>query len=151
MRMLTLGGEGSILLLLMLVVTCLVSAGVGTLLFYVSIVSLWSRRQPLADIGAVLYLRDGPQGSDPAFCLVWFRFRMSRRNLACRPGEVPGAHRLLDSVAEGCPGLGLVHLLVDSAAEVGFQSDSRRHGWERPGLSVLSNLAGPIQHFRVAG
>ena len=29
---------------------------------------VWSRRQPLASVGAVLYLLDGPTGCDPAFC-----------------------------------------------------------------------------------
>ena len=35
---------------------------------------VWSRRQPLANVGAVLSLLDGPNGCDPAFCVVWFRF-----------------------------------------------------------------------------
>ena len=35
----------------------------------------WSSRQPLARVGAVLSLLDGPVGCDPAFCVVWFRFR----------------------------------------------------------------------------
>ena len=51
-------------------------------------------------------------------------------------------YRLLDRMAD-CSGHGPVHLLVDSAAEIGFQ-------WERLGLPVLSNLAGPVQHFRSA-
>ena len=59
-------------------------------------------------------------------------------------------YRLLDRVAEGCPGHGPAHLLVESAAEIGFQWDSRQLGWEPLGLPVLSNLAGPIQHFRAA-
>ena len=46
----------------------------------------WSRRLPLA---AVLSLLDGPVGCDPAFCVVWFRFRQMRRYLAYRPEEVP--------------------------------------------------------------
>ena len=43
---------------------------------------VWSRRQPLANVGAVLSLLDGPAGCDPAFCVVWFRFRLLRRYLA---------------------------------------------------------------------
>ena len=39
----------------------------------------WSSRQPLAHVDAVLSLLDGPVGSDPAFCVVWFRFRLMRR------------------------------------------------------------------------
>ena len=42
----------------------------------------WSRRQSFASVGAVLSLLDGPSGCDPAFCVVWFRFRMMRRYLA---------------------------------------------------------------------
>ena len=41
---------------------------------------VWSRRQPLASVGAVLSLLDGPTGCDPAFCVV--RFRLFRRYLA---------------------------------------------------------------------
>ena len=40
------------------------------------------------------------------FCVVWFRFRMLRRYLANRPGEVHGVYRLIGSAAEGCPGHG---------------------------------------------
>ena len=49
---------------------------------------VWSRRQPLASAGAVLSLLDGPTGRDPAFCVVWFRFRLHRRYLALWPTEV---------------------------------------------------------------
>ena len=66
---------------------------------------VWSRREPLANGGAVLSLLDGPQGCDPAFCVVWFRFRMLHRYLAHRPCEVPRVYRLLDCVAEGCMAL----------------------------------------------
>ena len=52
---------------------------------------VWSRNQSLANTGAVLIsLLGGPSGCDPALCVVLFRFRMLRRYLACRPGEVPG-------------------------------------------------------------
>ena len=36
------------------------------------------------------------------------------------PHRVIGVRRLLDGVAEGCPGHGPVHLHVESAAEIGF-------------------------------
>ena len=42
--------------------------------FLVQVVS--SRRQFLANVGAVLPLLDGPQECDPAYCVVWFGFRM---------------------------------------------------------------------------
>ena len=56
---------------------------------------VWSRRQPLAGVGAVLCLLDGPTGCDPAFCVVWFRFRLLRRYLALWPAEVGRVYRLL--------------------------------------------------------
>ena len=48
------------------------------------------------------------------------------------------------------PGHGPVHLLVVSAAEIGFRWDPLSLAWSRPGLPLLSNLAGPVQHFRAA-
>ena len=111
---------------------------------------VWSRRQSLANPGAGLGLLDGPTGCDPAFCVVWFRFRMLRRFLAYQPGEVFRVQRLLEHVAGGCPGHGPVHLLVESAAEIGFVWSPEMVGWARGRLPVLSNLAVPIQHFRAA-
>ena len=111
---------------------------------------VWSRRQPLASVGAVLGLLDGPTGWDPAFCVVWFRFRLLRRYLALWPAEVGRVYRLLAMVHEGCPGHGPVHLLSASAAEIGFEWDPHDLAWIRPGLLLHSNLAGPIQHFQAA-
>ena len=107
----------------------------------------WSRWQPFASIGAVLCLLDGPAGCDPAFGVVWFRFRMLRRYLAYRPGEVFRVYRLLERSAEGCPGHGPAHLLIQSAVEIGFRWDPEELAWDRPGLPLLSNLSGPFQHF----
>ena len=111
---------------------------------------VWSRRQPLASVGAVLSLLDGPTCCDPLFCVVWFRFRLFRRFLALWPSQVGRAYRLLGTVCEGCPGHGPIHLLAASAAEIGFRWDPLALAWSRPGLPLLSNLAGPIQHFRAA-
>ena len=41
-----------------------------------------------------------------------------------------------------------IHLLSSSAAEIGFRWNPVALAWERPGLPLLSNLAGSIQHFR---
>ena len=110
---------------------------------------VWSRRQPLASVGAVLSLFDGPTGCDPAFCVVWFRFlRLLRRYLALWPAEVGRVYRLLEMVGDGCPGHGPIHLLSSSAAEIGCRWNPDALAWVRPGLPSLSNLAGPIQHFR---
>ena len=111
---------------------------------------VWSRRQPLAGVGAVLSLMDGPTGCDPLFCVVWFRFRLLRRYLALWPAEVGRVYRLLEMVSEGCPGHGPIHLLSACAAEIGFRWDPLSLAWSRPGLSLLGNLAGPVQHFKAA-
>ena len=111
---------------------------------------VWSRRQPLSSVGAVLSLLDGPAGCDPALCVVWFRFRLLRRYLALWPAEVRRVYRFLGMVGDGCPGHGPIHLLSASAAEIGFVWDPHALAWVRPGLPLLSNLAGPIQHFRAA-
>ena len=102
---------------------------------------VWSRRQPLACVGAVLSLMDRPTGWDPACCVVWFRFRMFRRYLALWP-EVGRVYHLVELVNEGCPGHGPMHLLVTSAAEVGFRWDLLALGWSRPGLPLLSGSVG---------
>ena len=95
---------------------------------------VWSRRQPLASVGAALSMLDGPSGCDPAYCVVWFRFRMLRRYLANRPGEVSLVYRLLGSAAVCSPSHGPAHRLVQSAAEIGFRWDPEELAWGRPGL-----------------
>ena len=112
---------------------------------------VWSRRHPLAGV-LVLSLTCwmGPLGVILLFCVVRFRFRLLRRYLALWPTEVGRVYRLLEIVSEGSPGHGPIHLLSASAAEVGFWWDSIRMGWSRPGLPLLSNLAGPVQHFKAA-
>ena len=62
---------------------------------------VWSRRQPMACVGAVLSLLDGPTGCDLAFCVVWFRFRLFQVYLALWPSEVGRVYRLLEMVGEG--------------------------------------------------
>ena len=89
-------------------------------------------------------------GCDPAFCVVWFRFRLLRRYLALWPAEVGRVYRLLAMVSEGSPGHGPIHLPTASAAELGFRWDLVGMGWSRPGLPLLSNSAGPVQHFKAA-
>ena len=98
---------------------------------------VWSRRQPLAGVGAVLSLLDGPTGCDPAFCVVWFRFRLLRGYLALWPSQVGRAYRLQEMVSEGSPGRGPIHLLSASAAEIGFRWDPLRLGWSPFSISRL--------------
>ena len=45
------------------------------------------------------------------------------------------------------PGHGPIHLLVQSADELGFFWDSDQAGWIRPGLPPLRMMTGPIQAF----
>ena len=108
---------------------------------------VWSRRQPLASIGAVLSLLDGPTVCGPACCAVWFRFHFLRRYLALWPAEVGRVFRLLEMVGEGSPGHGPIHLLTASAAEIGFRWDPVGMGWSRPGLPQLSNFGWPCPAF----
>ena len=104
---------------------------------------VWSRRQPLASVGAVLSFLDGPTECDPAFCVVWFRFRLLRRYLALWPAEVGRVYRLLALVHEGCPGHGPVHLLSASAAEISFQWDP--HGLDLACPQLLFLMLGVIR------
>ena len=71
-------------------------------------------------------------------------------SLSLWPTEVGRVYRLLEMVSEGGPGHGPVHLLSASAAEIGFRWNPLALAWARPGLLLLSNLAGPVQHFRAA-
>ena len=52
-----------------------------------------------------------------------------------------------DLNSRGAQGHGPVHLLLTSAAEVGFAWDDGEKGWVRPSLPPLRMMAGPIQHF----
>ena len=75
---------------------------------------------------------------------------MLRRYLALWPTEVGLVYRLREMVGEGSLGHGPIHLLSDGAAEIGFRWDPFALGWSRPGLPLLSNFAGPVQHFKAA-
>ena len=46
----------------------------------------------------MLSLLDGPTGCDPAFCVVWFRFRLFRRYLAWWPSQVGRAYGMVLSI-----------------------------------------------------
>ena len=57
---------------------------------------------------------------------------------------------MLDLISRGAQGHGPVHLLLFSAAELGFAWDGNEHGWVRVSLPPLRMMTGPIQHFRSA-
>ena len=112
--------------------------------------SVWSSKMPLANALAILNLLDGPVDVDPAFYVVWSRFRMMRRYLAYCPEKEPRIFRMLDLISRGAQGHGPVHLLLISAAELGFAWDGNEHGWVRVSLPPLRMMTGPIQHYRSA-
>ena len=72
--------------------------------------AVWSSKMPLANAPAILNLLDGPLGIDPAFHIVWARFRMMRGYLAYCPSEEPRIFRMLDLIFRETPGHGPVHL-----------------------------------------
>ena len=47
--------------------------------------AVWSSGMPLANAPAILNLLDGPVGVDPAFHIIWSRFRMMRGYLSYCP------------------------------------------------------------------
>ena len=73
-----------------------------------------------------------------------------RRYLAYCPEEEPRIFRMLDLISRGAQGHGPVHLLLISAAEIGFAWDGGENGWVRVSLPPLRMMSGPIQHFRTA-
>ena len=88
---------------------------------------------------------------DPGVCIVWHRFRVLRRYLACRPDEVHRIGRLLSLINDVAPGHGPIHLLVRSAAVFVFVWCSDGFCQARSGLPLLPMVAGPFQHFRMLG
>ena len=70
------------------------------------VAAAWSARMPLAHPGAVLSLLDGPEGFDPAYFVVWTRFRLLRRYLAYRPSETERIYRMLAAISSGVKGHG---------------------------------------------
>ena len=101
---------------------------------------VWSSKMPLANTLAVPNLLDGPAGVDPAFHIVWNRFRMMRRYLAYFPDEEPKIFMMLDLISRGAPCHGPVQLLLIHAAELGFAWDGDDKRWVRPSLPPLEDV-----------
>ena len=115
--------------------------------------AVWSSKKPLANAPDILNLLDGLVGVDPAFHIVWSRFRMMRRYLAYCPDEEPRIFRMRDLISRGTQGHGPVHLLLISAAELGFAWHGAERGWVRVSLPKPENdgwtcTALPLFHFR---
>ena len=96
--------------------------------------AVWSKKLPMTNTLALLSLLDGPWGSDPAFFIIWSRFRQLRRYLAYRPDDEARIFRLLDCASTGSPGHGPIHLLIQSAEEIVFSG-------------ILSRLVGFVLVF----
>ena len=110
--------------------------------------TVWSSMMPPVNASAIHSLLDGPVGIDPAFHVVWTRFRMMRRYLAyCPDEEEPRIFRMLDLISRVAQGHGPVHLLLISAAELGFAWDGEEKGGVRVSLPPLRMMSGPVQHF----
>ena len=107
--------------------------------------AVWACKMLLANKPAILNLLDGPVGVDLAYYIVWARFRMMSRYLACQPGEVPRIFRTLDLLAMVLMGVQCIccyPLLRFWFAWVGSEQ-----GWIRAALPPLRMLSGPVQHF----
>ena len=52
-----------------------------------------------------------------------------------------------DLISRGAEGHGQVHLLLTSAAELGFAWDGEEKGWVRASLPPLGMMTGPIQQY----
>ena len=63
--------------------------------------SVWSSKMPLASNPVILILLDGLVGVDPAFLVIWARFRTMRRYWAHFPEEEPRIFRMLDLISRG--------------------------------------------------
>ena len=63
--------------------------------------AVWSSKMPLANAPALLNQLEGPVGVDPAFHIIWSRFRMMRRYIAYCPDEEPRIFRMLDFISRG--------------------------------------------------
>ena len=109
--------------------------------------AVWSSKMPLANAPAFLNPLDVPVGIDPAFHIIWARFRMMRGYLAYCPIDEPRIFRMLDLISRGSQGHGPVHLLLISAVELGFAWDGAEQGWVRVSLPPLRMVTGLIQHF----
>ena len=112
--------------------------------------AVWSKKLPMTNTPALLSLLDGLWGSDPAFFIVWSRFRQLRRYLAYRPDDEARIYRLLDYASTGSPGHGPSIFFFSLLKSLVFFWDSEQAGWIRPGPPSLRMMTGPIQHFRSA-
>ena len=90
---------------------------------------VWSRPQPLASVGAVFSLMVWSYWVRPCMLCGLVQVSLaSEVSLALWPCQVGRANRLLETVSEGSPGHGPIHLLSASASEIGFRWDPVKDG-----------------------
>ena len=99
--------------------------------------SVWSSKMLQANTPVIQNLLDGRVGVDPIFSHCLDRFRFMRRYLPHWHDEVSRIFLMLDLIAQGAAGHGPVHLLLTSAAEIGFAWDGSETGWIRAALPIL--------------
>ena len=107
--------------------------------------AVWSSEMPLANAPAILNLLDGPARSCFPCCLG--QVSHDAQVSCLLPGEEPRIFRMLDLISRGSQGPGPIHLLLISAAELGFAWDGAEQGWVRVSLPPLRMMTGPFQHF----
>ena len=112
--------------------------------------SVQSSKMPRANSPVVLNLLDGPVGVDPAFQIVWTRFRLVRRYQAHRPFEAPRIFRMLDLVAHGPVDMRLCTCFLFLLRRWGLsRMESSKVGFVLLFLP-LGCLRRPIQHIQSA-
>ena len=105
--------------------------------------AVWSSKMPLANVSAILICLMGllvlillSMLSGPGFGY-----------LAYCPEEEPRIFRMLDLISRSAQGHGPAHLLLTSAAELGFAWNGEEKGWVRVSLLPLRMMSSPVQHF----
>ena len=117
--------------------------------------SVWSSKMPLANTPVVTNLLDAPIGVDPAFYLVWTRFRLVRRYLAQQTLKVSRNFRMQDLIAHGALVMGLCICFI------GFVWDGDERGWMAlqaywlghlgvDNLNVVRSIARLLEHGKLS-
>ena len=101
------------------------------------------------DYSCLLSLLDALGGSDPAFFIIWSRFRQLWRYLSYRPQEEDRIFRLLDYASSGSPGMGPFIFLLSLLMRLAFFWILSRPVGFGPGLDPCVMMSGPSSIFVV--
>ena len=96
----------------------------------------------------ILSLLDSPVGVTLLpYSIIWARFRHDAKVFGCNaPRRSLSIFKMLDLICRGAQGHGPVHLLLTSAAELGFAWDGEERGWVRSSLPHLRMMTQLVQH-----